>query len=137
MNTSNLINAYSNYITSGMSFKDIVAKALNSKGYLDNKVIEQLAETHATAYGTKYKRTIFYKQTSSGTWSFYTDEACTRENRDDTALRQWQRDVQIYQALVKKAKTVKQVDEVAKQAKAIQGKFSKAQITKLIKLLTA
>lgn len=133
----NLINRYKSYVSSKLDFAEALQKHLGKKKFLAPATVEQLAEAHAEAYGEKYHRTIYFQQTSSGAWCFYKDEACTREFRDDTALRQWQRDVEPYHNITKKKTTRKSVDKVISTSKRIGREFSKTEIKRLIKELTA
>lgn len=134
----NLITQYKSYVSSKLDFAEALQKHLGKKKHLEPAVVEQLAEAHAEAYGEKYKRTIYFQQTRTGAWCFYTDESCTREFRDDTALRQWQRDVEPFHNITKqKSKTTrKSVDPVQSTAKRIGKNFSKTEIKRLIKALT-
>jgi hypothetical protein len=132
-----LVNQYKSYVVGSIDWAEALEQHLGNKKYLTPAVIEQLAEAHAEAYGEKYHRTIFFQPTRNGTWVFYTDESCTREFRDDTATRQWQRDVQKYQQLKGKKTTRKSVDRVVTTAKRISKQFSKTEIKRLIKELTA
>ena len=129
-----LINAYKSYVVSGINFEDTLAKELNGKAHLPTATIENLAQTQAEAYGEKYNCTIFYRLTTSGRYDFFTDEDCT--TRQEACRKQWQRKIQPYQKLATSSKVVKQVDKVAVRAKSIQSDFSKAEIKRLIKLLS-
>lgn len=138
MKATKLLNTYKSYVAGKLDFAEAVAKHLDNKGHLPNGVIDDLAQMHAEAYGEKYHRTIFFQPTRNGTWVFYTDESCTREFRDDTATRQWQRDVQVYQQLKAKPKTTRNsVDPIQADAKRLKAKYSKTEINRLIKALTA
>jgi hypothetical protein len=92
-----LIKQYKQFVAGKLDWIEALETHLGSKKYLSDAVVESLAEAHAEAYGNKYHTTIFYRQTSSDRWSFYTNEDCTSESLHTTALRQWQRDVQQYQ----------------------------------------
>jgi RecA-family ATPase len=134
-----LVNQYKSYVSGKLDFAEALQEHLGNKKYLTPAVIEELAEAHAEAYGEKYRRTIFCQPTRQGTWCFYTDESCTREFRDDTALRQWQRDVEPYQQVKKQTSktTRKSVDPIQAEATRLGNKFSKTEIKRLIKVLTA
>jgi hypothetical protein len=131
-----LITQYKSYVASKLDFAEALQQHLGKKKFLAPATVEQLAEAHAEAYGEKYHRTIYFQQTSSGAWCFYKDEACTREFRDDTALRQWQRDVEPFHNITKKKTTRKSVDKVISTSKRIGREFSKTEIKRLIKELT-
>jgi hypothetical protein len=131
-----LITQYKSYVASKLDFAEALQQHLGKKKFLAPATVEQLAEAHAEAYGEKYHRTIYFQQTSSGAWCFYKDEACTREFRDDTALRQWQRDVEPFHNITKKKTTRKSVDPIQADAKRLKKKYSKTEINRLIKALT-
>jgi hypothetical protein len=116
-----LVNQYKKYVAGNLDWAEAIKKHLGSKKYLSDSVVELLAQAHAEAYGNKYHTTIFYRQTSSDRWSFYTDEACTSESLHTTALRQWQRDIQQYQKVKEsnrggaKGKAQKDVVDIARR----------------------
>ena len=124
-----LATVYKSFVVGTIAWADALAEALGKKKYLSAEVIESLAKAHAEAYGEKYKRTIFFQQTSSGAWVFYKDEACKKVDKDTTATRQWERDVEQYHNITKKGagKVSKQVDEVAKEIERLRAKYSPAQ----------
>lgn len=124
-----LASTYKSFVAGSIAWADALAEALGKKKYLSAEVIESLAEAHAEAYGEKYKRTIFFQQTSSGAWVFYKDEACKKVDKDTTATRQWERDVEQYHNITKKGagKVRTQVDEVAKEIERLRAKYSPAQ----------
>lgn len=123
-----LVTLFKSHIRSGLDYQAELAKVLGKKTYLPAETVEALAEGMAEAYGEKYGETIWYQQSSSGAWVFFTDEACTREFRHDTCTRQWQRKVEQYHNITKRKGTVsKQVDEVAKEIERLRAKYSSAQ----------
>jgi hypothetical protein len=133
--TMSLITSYKSFVASKLAWSDALAQALGKKKYLEQDVVESLAQAHAEAYGEKYGTTIWYQQSSTGSWYFYSDEDCTRENRHDTATKQWQRNVSPYHNVKKQkgnGKVSKQVDAV----QALVEKFnalSKAEQTRFLK----
>ena len=124
-----LASTYKSFVAGSIAWADALAEALGKKKYLSDEDIEALAEAHAEAYTTKYKRDVFYQQSSTGTWLFYKDEACKKVDKDTTATRQWERDVEQYHNITKKGagKVSKQVDEVAKEIERLRAKYSPAQ----------
>lgn len=146
-----LVNQYKSFVVGNISWSEHIAKALGFKNadaltqaesngkkpHLPNDVVEKLAHAHAEAYGEKYHTTIFYQQTSTGSWQFYSDEDCTRENRHDTATKQWQRNVGKYHKTTKPSRqqVAKQIDPIAKVAKSLRGKFSRVELKRLAKLI--
>ena len=109
-----LIKSYKSFVVGKLAWSEALADALGNKKYLPEDVVESLAQAHAEAYGEKYGETIYFQQSAGGSWYFYSDEGCTREDRHDAATKQWQRNVAPYHKVVKKApsRTSKQVDAV-------------------------
>jgi hypothetical protein len=123
-----LVQLFKAHIRSGLDYQAELAKVLGKKKFLPAQTVEALAEGMAEAYGEKYGETIFYQESSSGAWVFYTDESCTREFRHDTCTRQWQRKVEPHHNITKRKATVsKQVDEVAKEIERLRAKYSASQ----------
>ena len=131
-----LINSYKSFVIANQSWADALSKALGNKTHLPEAVVESLAQAHAEAYGEKHKCTIYFQQTLTGSWQFYSDEECTRENRHDTATKQWQRTVGKYHKTNAKArKTVKkQVDKVSKVVELFEA-LSKAEQAKFLRIV--
>jgi hypothetical protein len=131
-----LATVYKSFVAGTIAWADALAEALGKKKYLSAEVVEELAKAHAEAYGEKYKRTIWYQQTSSGAWVFYKDEACKKVDKDTTATRQWERDVEQYHNITKRTTTVsKKVDVVEQKAKSIKAwGMTKAQVLKAVEL---
>ena len=131
-----LASTYKSFVAGSIAWADALAEALGKKKYLSAEVIESLAEAHAEAYGEKYKRTIFFQQTSSGAWVFYKDEACKKVHKDTTATRQWERDVEQYHNITKKGGRVStKLDLVEQKSKSIKSwGMTKAQVLKAVEL---
>jgi hypothetical protein len=131
-----LATVYKSFVAGTIAWADALAEALGKKKYLSAEVVEELAKAHAEAYGEKYKRTIWYQQTSSGAWVFYKDEACKKVDKDTTATRQWERDVEQYHNITKRTTTIsKKVDVVEQKAKSIKAwGMTKAQVLKAVEL---
>ena len=131
-----LTTQYKSYVVSNIAWAEALATALGKKEYLPEATVEALAEAHAEAYGEKYGLTIYYQQSVGGSWYFYSDEECTREQRNDTAPRQWQRNVGKYHKVSKKASSriVKQVDVVQQLVEKFEA-LSKAQQAKFLRIV--
>jgi len=142
-----LVNQYKSFIVANISWADALAQALGFKNadalkqaedkgkefYLSESVVEKLAHAHAEAYGEKHKTTIHYQQTSTGSWQFYSHEDCERENRHDTATKQWQRSVGKYHKTSAEKKVSTQIDVVQSKAKAIKSwGMTKAQVLRAV-----
>ena len=135
----NLINQYKAYVSGKLDFAEALQQHLGKKKYLAPAIVEKLAEAHAESYGNKYHRTVFYQQTRTGAWVFYKAESCTKADKDTTTTRQWERDIEKYHNITKQGSktTRKSVDPIQTEAKRVDKKFSKTEIKRLIKLLTA
>ena len=133
----NLITSYKSFVIANQSWTDALDTALKGKKYLPQDVVESLAQAHAEAYGEKHNCTIFYQQTTTGSWQFYSDESCERDTRHDTATKQWQRTVGKYhKTQAKPRKTVsKQVDKVSKVVELFEAltKTEQAKFLRIIK----
>ena len=128
-----LVNQYKSFVIANISWADALAQALGKKEFLPDAVVEKLAHAHAEAYGEKHKITIHYQQTSTGSWQFYSDEECNREDRHDTATKQWQRSVGKYHKTSSKPKKSTQIDVVQNKAKAIKSwGMTKAQVLRAV-----
>jgi len=135
-----LITSYKSFVKAKFAWADALATALGKKDYLPEAVVESLAEAHAEAYGEKYGETIYFQQSAGGSWYFYSDEACEREQRHDAATKQWQRNVAPYHKVTKKAasRTSTKVDLVEQKSKSIKAwGMTKAQVLKAVELAFA
>ena len=128
-----LTTSYKLFVSSKLAWAEALANALGKKKFLSEEVVESLAQAHAEAYGEKYGETIYYQQSEGGSWYFYTDEACTRENRHDTATKQWQRNAGKYHKVSKKkaSRTSTKVDKVAKKIEQLLAEFTKAELKRI------
>jgi hypothetical protein len=134
--TMSLITSYKSFVSSKLAWATALATALGNKKYLPEAVVESLAQAHAEAYGEKYGETIYFQQSVGGSWYFYSDEACEREQRHDAATKQWQRNVAPYHKVVKKAasRTSKQADPVQQLVEKFNT-LTRAEKTRFLKLV--
>jgi dGTP triphosphohydrolase len=96
------VTAYSEYLTSGMTYGEAMREAAKSLG--DTPCItflEELAKVHATKYGCNYT------WNTVGTAVFYTGEESTRESRHGAAFQSWRRNVMVWFTPEREAKPVK------------------------------
>ena len=132
-----LTTSYKSFVSSKLAWDEALATALGKKKFLSEEVVESLAQAHAEAYGEKHNCTIFYQQTTTGSWQFYSDESCERDTRHDTATKQWQRTVGKYhKTKAKPRKSVsKQVDKVSKVVELFEAltKTEQAKFLRIIK----
>jgi hypothetical protein len=132
-----LITSYKSFVSSKLAWADALAEALGKKKFLSEEVVESLAQAHAEAYGEKYGLTIFYQQSATGSWYFYSDEECNRESRHDTATKQWQRNVAPYHNVRKQkgnGKVSKQVDAVQSLVEKFEA-LTKAEQARFLRII--
>ena len=88
---TNAINAYADYLTSGMTYGDAMRKAAQSIGGTPcSTFLGELAKVHATKYGCNYT------WDGQGRAVFYTGAESTRESRMDSARKSWDRNVMVW-----------------------------------------
>jgi hypothetical protein len=95
------VNAYADYLTSGMTYGEAMRAAAKSLG--DTPCItflEALAAVHATKYGCNYT------WSTAGTAVFYTGEESNRESRHGAAFQSWRRNVMVWFTPEREAKPV-------------------------------
>jgi len=131
-----LVSQYKQFVISNISWAKALEQALGNKSYLPEAVVESLAQAHAEAYGEKHNTTIYYQQTATNSWQFYSDEECSRESRHDTATKQWQRTVGKYHKTSAKPRKVvsKQVDKVSKVVELFEA-LSKSEQAKFLRIV--
>ena len=132
----NLITSYKSFVVANISWAKALEQALGNKKFLAEAVVESLAQAHAEAYGEKHNITIHYQQSLTGSWQFYSDEECSREDRHDTATKQWQRTVGKYHKTSAKPRKVvsKQVDKVSKVVELFEA-LSKSEQAKFLRIV--
>ena len=132
----NLITSYKSFVVSNISWTKALEQALGKKSHLPEDVVESLAQAHAEAYGEKHNCTIFYQQTTTGSWQFYSDESCERDTRHDSATKQWQRTAGKYHKVSKKkpSNTKKQVDVVQQLVEKFEA-LSKAEQARFLRII--
>jgi hypothetical protein len=106
------INAYSEYLTSGMTYGEAMREAAKSLGGTPCPTfLGELAAVHATKYGCSFTwdgqgRAVFFDGTES-----------TRETRNDAARKSWARNVMVWFTPEREAKPVKSM-RLSAEAKA-------------------
>jgi dGTP triphosphohydrolase len=119
---TNAVNAYSEYLTSGMTYGDAMRKAAKELGDTPCiTLLEELAKVHATKYGCNYT------WNTAGTAVFYTGKESTRESRHGAAFQSWRRNVMVWFTPERDAKPVKAMrlsNEARQAAKAYLAQFN-------------
>jgi hypothetical protein len=115
------INAYSEYLASGMTYGDAMRKAAQSLGGTPCPTfLGELAAVHAT----KYK--CAYTWDGKGQAVFFNGEESTRETRNDAARKSWTRNVMVWFTPEKAKAPTKQMRlsaEARQAAKAYLAQF--------------
>jgi hypothetical protein len=96
------VNAYADYLTSGMTYGDAMRKAAQSLGGTPCPTfLGELAAVHATKYGCNYT------WDGKGQAVFFNGEESTRETRNDAARKSWSRNVMVWFTPEREAKPAK------------------------------
>ena len=119
---TNAVNAYSEYLASGMTYGDAMRKAAQSLGGTPCPTfLGELAAVHAT----KYK--CSYTWDGKGQAVFFNGEESTRETRNDAARKSWTRNVMVWftpeKAKAKPVKSLRLSAEARQAAKAYLAQF--------------
>jgi hypothetical protein len=84
MTNTSIVSIYGQLIALTLELDKAITEKLDSRGFLPDSLIAQLAEEHASRYGA-----CFVLQESG--WKFYTSEEAVSANRHEAAQRQWNR----------------------------------------------
>jgi hypothetical protein len=96
------INAYSEYLTSGMTYGEAMREAAKSLGGTPCPTfLGELAAVHATKYGCSFT------WDGQGRAVFFDGAESTRETRNDAARKSWARNVMVWFTPEREAKPVK------------------------------
>jgi hypothetical protein len=118
---TNAVNAYSEYLTSGMTYGDAMRKAAQSLGGTACPTfLGELAAVHATKYGCSFT------WDGQGRAVFFDGAESTRETRNDAARKSWSRNVMVWFTPEREAKPVKAMRlsaEARQAAKAYLAQF--------------
>jgi hypothetical protein len=96
------INAYSEYLTSGMTYGEAMREAAKSLGGTPCPTfLGELAAVHATKYGCSFT------WDGQGRAVFFDGAESTRETRNDAARKSWSRNVMVWFTPEREAKPVK------------------------------
>jgi hypothetical protein len=118
---TNAVNAYSEYLASGMTYGDAMRTAAKALGGTPCPTfLGELAAVHATKYGCNYT------WDGKGQAVFFNGEESTRETRNDAARKSWSRNVMVWFTPEREAKPVKAMRlsaEARQAAKAYLAQF--------------
>lgn len=116
------VNAYSAYLTAGISYGEAMRKAAQSLGDTPCiTLLEELAKVHASKYQCNYT------WNTAGTAVFYTGAESTRETRHGGAFQSWRRNVMVWftpeREAKKPVKAARLTAEARTTAKAFLAQF--------------
>ena len=115
------INAYSEYLTSGMTYGEAMREAAKSLGGTPCPTfLGELAAVHAAKYGCSFT------WDGQGRAVFFDGAESTRETRNDAARKSWSRNVMVWFTPEREAKPVKSMrlsTEARAAAKAYLAQF--------------
>lgn len=107
------VNAYSAYLTAGISYGEAMRKAAQSLGDTPCiTLLEELAKVHAAKYQCNYT------WNAAGTAVFYTGAESTRETRHGAAFQSWRRNVMVWFTPEREAKKPAKSMRLSADAKA-------------------
>lgn len=130
------VNAYANYLDSGMTYGDAMRKAAQSLGGTPCPTfLGELAAIHATKYACAFT------WDGQGRAVFFNGEESTRETRNDAARKSWSRNVMVWftpEREAKPAKSMRLSTEARQAAKAYLAQFDNvAQAIAALKAIAA
>ena len=118
---TNAINAYADYLASGMTYGDAMRQAAKSLGGTPCPTfLGELAAVHAAKYACSYT------WDGKGQAVFFNGEESTRETRHDAARKSWSRNVMVWftpERDAKPAKAMRLSVEARQAAKAYLAQF--------------
>ena len=130
---TNAVNAYREFLKAGVSYGEAMQAAAKSLGGTPcPTLLAALAAVHAERYECNYT------WNASGSAVFYTGEESTRETRNDSARKSWERNVMVWFKPAPEVKPVKHnriSPEARSAAKAYLAQFDN--IAEAIKVLRA
>ena len=127
------VNAYSAYLTAGISYGEAMRKAAQSLGGTACPTfLGELAAVHAAKYGCSFT------WDGKGQAVFFDGEESTRETRNDAARKSWSRNVMVWftpEREAKPAKSMRLSADARAAAKAYLAQFDS--VSDAIKALKA
>ena len=89
MTNTAIVSIYGQLVALTLELDKAITEKLDSRGFLPDSLIAQLAEEHARQYEIK-SGACFFVFTDTG-WKFYTSEEAVSANKHEAAQRQWNR----------------------------------------------
>ena len=99
MTNTSIVSIYGQLIALTLELDKAITEKLDSRGFLPDSLIAQLAEEHARQYEIK-SGACFFVFTDTG-WKFYTSEEAVSANKHEAAQRQWNRCIAKFHNIVK------------------------------------
>ena len=108
---TNAVNAYREFLKAGVSYGEAMQAAAKALGGTPcPTLLAALAAVHAERYACNFT------WNASGSAVFYTGEESTRETRNDSARKSWERNVMVWFKPEREAKPVKH-NRVSREAR--------------------
>ena len=131
MTNTSIVAIYGQLIALTLELDKAITAKLDSRGFLPDTLVAQLAEEHASRYGA-----CFVLQESG--WKFYTSEEAVSANKHEAAQRQWNRCIAKFHNIVKSnrggARKTEAKPEWQKLGDAVL-KLNKSEIDRLMKYI--
>ena len=99
MTNTAIVSIYWQLVALTLELDKAITEKLDSRGFLPDSLIAQLAEEHARQYEIK-SGACFFVFTDTG-WKFYTSEEAVSANKHEAAQRQWNRCIAKFHNIVK------------------------------------
>lgn len=99
MTNALIVSIYGQLVALTLELDKAITEKLDSRGFLPDSLIAQLAEEHARQYEIK-SGACFFVFTDTG-WKFYTSEEAVSANKHEAAQRQWNRCIAKFHNIVK------------------------------------
>jgi hypothetical protein len=131
MTNALIVSIYGQLVALTLELDKAITEKLDSRGFLPDSLIAQLAEEHASRYGA-----CFVLQESG--WKFYTSEEAVSANKHEAAQRQWNRCIAKFHNIAKSnrggARKTEAKPEWQKLGDAVL-KLNKSEIDRLMKYI--
>jgi hypothetical protein len=131
MTNALIVSIYGQLVALTLELDKAITEKLDSRGFLPDSLVAQLAEEHASRYGA-----CFVLQESG--WKFYTSEEAVSANKHEAAQRQWNRCIAKFHNIAKSnrggARKTEAKPEWQKLGDAVL-KLNKSEIDRLMKYI--
>jgi hypothetical protein len=135
MTNALIVSIYGQLVALTLELDKAITEKLDSRGFLPDSLIAQLAEEHARQYEISQARASLLTDTG---WKFYTSEEAVSANKHEAAQRQWNRCIAKFHNIAKSkrggARKTEAKPEWQKLGDAVL-KLNKSEIDRLMKYI--